>query len=174
MYCSYCGHPVPDDARFCGGCGKPIAGLPGARAGEARRRMAKHLPILALLWAVYSMLRILAGGTAIFAGSMFMLRILVHGYRPFGVHFLDWPASHAMLRDMVVGVGTGELLLGVLGLSAAWGLSQRETWGRLLTIVLGILALFRLPLGTALGIYTLWALIPREAAAEYKRPAAVN
>ncbi len=173
MYCSSCGNPVPDDARFCGRCGKPLAGRPGARDAVVRRRLARHLPILALLWAVYSLLRILAGFAALFAGSMFMLRILVHGYRPFGFHFLGWPGPHSVLRDLMLGMGTGELLLGILGLAAAWGLTRRETWARLLTIVLGILALFHLPAGTALGIYTIWVLVPRDAAAEYKRrPAA--
>jgi hypothetical protein len=36
-------------------------------------------------------------------------------------------------------------------------------------IVLGILALFHPPFGTALGIYTLWVLLPTESAAEYDR-----
>lgn len=174
MYCSNCGSSIPDDARFCGRCGKPIAGRAETRAAAAHRRLAKHLPILALLWIVYSLLRILAGTGAVFAGSMFMLGPLVHGYRPFGFHFLGWPFSHLMIRDIIFGMGAGELLLGVLGLAAGWGLSQRETWGRLLAIILGILALFRLPLGTAMGIYTLWVLVPRDAAAEYKRPAVMT
>jgi len=172
MYCSHCGSPSPDDARFCSRCGRRVAGTAAATDVVARQRLSRHLPILALLWAVYSLLRLLAGGAALFAGSMFMLRILVHGYRPFGFHFFRWPFSHSMLSDMITGIGVSELLLGVLGLAAGWGLSQRKIWGRLLAIVLGILALFRLPLGTALGIYTLWVLIPRDAATEYRRPAA--
>jgi len=36
-------------------------------------------------------------------------------------------------------------------------------------IVIGILAIFHPPFGTALGIYTLWVLLPADAAAEYDR-----
>ncbi len=34
---------------------------------------------------------------------------------------------------------------------------------------LGFLALLRFPLGTALGIYTLWVLLPEASAKEYER-----
>jgi hypothetical protein len=34
---------------------------------------------------------------------------------------------------------------------AGWGLLRREPWARVLTIVLSFLALFHIPLGTALG-----------------------
>jgi len=56
---------------------------------------------------------------------------------------------------------------GVLHLVLAWGLFERQPWARILGLVLGILALLRFPLGTALGIYTLWVLAPEESAREY-------
>jgi hypothetical protein len=37
----------------------------------------------------------------------------------------------------------------------------------MLTIVLAFIALFHVPFGTALGIYSLWVLLPAEADAEY-------
>src|SRR5262249_30270664 len=58
-------------------------------------------------------------------------------------------------------------LFGVLHLVLAWGLFERQPWARMLGLVLGILALIRFPLGTALGIYTLWVLAPEESAREY-------
>ena len=56
---------------------------------------------------------------------------------------------------------------GVLHLLLAWGLFERQPWARVLALVLGILALLRIPFGTALGIYTLWVLAPEESAHEY-------
>ena len=35
-------------------------------------------------------------------------------------------------------------------------------------VVLSILALFKIPLGTALGIYTLWVLAPAASEAEWR------
>jgi hypothetical protein len=39
----------------------------------------------------------------------------------------------------------------------------------MLGVVIGFLALLRFPLGTALGIYTLWVLLPEESGREYDR-----
>jgi hypothetical protein len=60
-------------------------------------------------------------------------------------------------------------MFGVLHLVLAWGLLERESWARMLGLVLGFLALLRFPLGTALGIYTLWVLLPEESGREYDR-----
>jgi hypothetical protein len=60
-------------------------------------------------------------------------------------------------------------LFGVLHLALARGLFEREPWARTLGIVMGFLALLRFPLGTALGIYTLWVMLPQESGAEYEQ-----
>jgi hypothetical protein len=54
------------------------------------------------------------------------------------------------------------------GLAAGWGLLERETWARPLALVLAVLSILDLPFGTALGAYTLWALLPEEAADQYR------
>jgi hypothetical protein len=38
----------------------------------------------------------------------------------------------------------------------------------MLGIVVGFLALLRMPFGTALGIYTLWVLLPESSGREYE------
>ena len=55
------------------------------------------------------------------------------------------------------------------GLLAGYGLLTLKPWARPLTIVLGVLDLFRFPLGTILGVYTLWVMLSTEGAAEFKR-----
>ena len=55
-----------------------------------------------------------------------------------------------------------------LGLLAGWGLLRREKWARILALVLAFVSLFtNIPLGTALGVYTLWVLLPSESEREY-------
>ncbi len=58
---------------------------------------------------------------------------------------------------------------GVIGLIAGWGLYERRSWARILAIVLAFLSLFHPPFGTAIGIYTLWVLMPAASEAEYQR-----
>jgi uncharacterized membrane protein (DUF2068 family) len=57
---------------------------------------------------------------------------------------------------------------GVLGIIAGWGLLDRQPWARTLAIVLGVINLIHIPFGTALGIYTLWVLLPAESEQEYR------
>jgi hypothetical protein len=44
----------------------------------------------------------------------------------------------------------------------------------MLAIIVGCLKLIDFPLGTALGIYTLWVLVPQGADEEYQRLARVG
>ena len=55
------------------------------------------------------------------------------------------------------------------GFVAGWGLLNREPWGRVLALVLGFLALIHVPFGTALGVYTLWVLLPAHSEEEYAK-----
>src|SRR5437870_5143834 len=64
-------------------------------------------------------------------------------------------------------LGATFLVVGAGGICVGWGLLQRQPWARTVAIVLGILALFHPPFGTALGIYTLWVLLAAESRGEY-------
>jgi len=50
------------------------------------------------------------------------------------------------------------MLLIVAGIS----LLKQKAWARLLTLILGILALFNFPIGTLIAIYTFWVLTSDE------------
>lgn len=52
---------------------------------------------------------------------------------------------------------------------SGWGLYTRTNWGRIMALIMGVLCLFRIPLGTALGIYTLIVLTKPEAAQVTRR-----
>jgi hypothetical protein len=60
---------------------------------------------------------------------------------------------------VAVAVGSFLILLGLPGIIGGWALLTGRSWGRPLVLVLGILSLFNIPIGTAVGIYTLWALL---------------
>jgi hypothetical protein len=65
----------------------------------------------------------------------------------------------------LVGTAVGALLvvLGLPGIAAGYGLLKRRPWARILAIVVGVLNLFNMPIGTAIGIYTLVILMQTEA-----------
>lgn len=60
------------------------------------------------------------------------------------------------------------ITLALPGFFAGYGLLKRRNWGRILAIVVGALNLFNIPIGTALGIYTLWVLTLDDATEYFK------
>jgi hypothetical protein len=53
-------------------------------------------------------------------------------------------------------------------LMVARGLMERKRWARMYAIVVGAISLLSYPLGTALGVYTLWVLLPESSENEYR------
>jgi hypothetical protein len=66
-------------------------------------------------------------------------------------------------------IGTVFLLLAGAQICVGWGLMQHQPWARIAAVILGILSLFHPPIGTALGIYTLWVLLSNNAGPEYEQ-----
>ena len=98
-----------------------------------------------------------------------------------GNAFLLMMGGLALFFFMGIGVMSGELeaagILTVVGMTglvffvalalpgifAGYGLLKRKSWARVLTLVLGVLNLFSFPVGTVIGVYTLWVLLQEEA-----------
>ena len=153
MYCDTCGAPMTEGQAYCPRCGKRMGAMP--LMPPARSRLAGHLRLLGILWLAMSAFRLLPGIILLFSGPFLIgvlppeVRHMVFGFASiFGVMFL-----------------AGSLL----GFAAGWGLLERKPWARTLTIVMGVLSLFDMPLGTALGIYTLWVLLPARSEEEFRQ-----
>ena len=54
-------------------------------------------------------------------------------------------------------------VLALPGLLAGYGLLKRKKWGQILGIVVGALSLFNIPVGMAIGAYTLFVLFQNSA-----------
>lgn len=156
MFCHACGARMEPTASFCASCGTSVGGAP-VIAPRPAGRIAGHARILGILWMVMSAFHLFPG-LALF--SLFGNNLW---FAPGDVPGL----VHALLR----GLGVIFLASGILGLVAGWGLLDRQPWARTLAIVLGCINLIHLPFGTALGVYTLWVLLPTESEQEYRRVA---
>jgi hypothetical protein len=78
------------------------------------------------------------------------------------------PAVTMWLHPLLMIVGWLILLKAAVGFITGWGLLQREDWARTMALVIGFIALINIPLGTALGVYTLWVLLPAQSDDEYR------
>lgn len=58
------------------------------------------------------------------------------------------------------------ILLALPGLIAGIGLLRRQSWARILALIVCILGLLEIPIGTALGIYGIYVLTRDETAAQ--------
>lgn len=112
--------------------------------------MRTHLNILAVLYLLTSIGEVLAG--------MALIGIASFGGMLTGDVFL-----FSLIAGLGSIVGFFLLMIGLPGLFLAYGLWRARSWARILGFVLGILNLFNPPIGTLLGIYTLWALTRDEA-----------
>ncbi|MGC2526901.1 MAG: hypothetical protein WA639_04090 [Candidatus Acidiferrum sp.] len=144
---------------------------PARIAGDGRVR--RNLNIVAGFWIAAGLLRLLAfGGLLMFRGLLFN-----SGWDWMGTG--GWPFSGAFgIKPFLIGglISGGAMLalFAVAYLVFAWGLLERQPWARMLGIVLAFLALLRIPFGTALGIYTLWVLLPESSGREYDALAGVS
>ncbi|HVP50046.1 MAG TPA: zinc ribbon domain-containing protein [Candidatus Bathyarchaeia archaeon] len=158
MFCDRCGAEVQPQQRFCGSCGKDFA-APVAPIYVGRVR--EHIRLVAVLWLVLSAMSAVAG---------LFLWILSHSLFPH-LHEMGAPPDVPVefLSSLFGMLAVAILLKSAAGFIAGWGLLRRELWARTLTIVLSFLALLNIPLGTALGIYSLWVFMAPASEAEYQR-----
>ena len=158
MFCDVCGTELGAGQQFCSRCGKKV--VAGTSLAYPRPgRVQEHIRLLGILWLAVSALNAVAGaGTLVFANA-----ILPHLGEMGGP-----PVPEGFLRPIGNVFAFYLLAKAVLGFAAGWGLLQRESWARMLTLVLSFFALFHVPFGTALGIYSLWVLLPGPSEKEYE------
>jgi hypothetical protein len=177
MVCQACGSAVEQGGRFCPHCGAQIVAAappPGQPPQYASYpayapipyipRVQRHLQTLGTLWCVYALYRIVSG---IFGLFVFRAITWHHRWNP------DWPLNrwgdywgHGWMH-MVPFLIAMMITASLFGLFVGYSLLTRQTWGRILAIVAGVVVLFKPLLGTALGIYTLWVLAPTPSGMEY-------
>ena len=163
MFCHVCGGRIQPGQQHCGVCGTAVGGFQAPQGvTPARSRVASHVRNLGIVWIVFSALRVLPV-------------IGMHWLRPFG--FGEgapyWGGFPGHLLGILHVLAAVSALLGLLGILVGWGLLTRQPWARVVAIVFGCIALVHIPFGTALGVYTLWVLLPAESEREYRQTARV-
>jgi hypothetical protein len=123
-----------------------------------QRDLQQHVAILGWLYVV---------GHAIFLVIGAFVFVLLVGLAP----VTHEPEPMWVLTLVGTTVGLLMAALGLPGLLAGWGLLTRKPWARVLAIVVGILGLINVPIGTAIGLYTLWVLTQPAATDYFAAPA---
>lgn len=59
-------------------------------------------------------------------------------------------------------IGFFLLILSIPGIIGGIGIFKRKEWARILVLVLSALHLLNIPIGTAIGAYSIWVLVQKE------------
>jgi hypothetical protein len=118
--------------------------------------MEKHINVVGVLYIVLSVLSFLGAFTV-----YFLLRLIGN--------FADDHDATMVLNIIANVLSIILVVLAIPGLIGGIGLIKRKNWARILVLILSILNLVNFPIGTAIGIYALWALLQPEVAAVFER-----
>ena len=117
--------------------------------------MERHINVVAALQIGYSILG-LAIGVILFT--------LFH----FIGDFVDEHEAEFVLSIIANILITMFAILSIPGIIAGIGLFKRKEWARILTLILSVLHLLSFPIGTAVGVYSIWALVQPENVEAFK------
>ncbi|MFQ6108704.1 MAG: hypothetical protein ACE5L7_04025 [Candidatus Aminicenantales bacterium] len=119
--------------------------------------MERHVDVIGALWIAMGAIGVIFG-----LGTFGVL---------FGVSFIPDMGHEAPIILRVVGLSVG-LFIVVLSapeIIAGIGLLKRLEWARILALVVAFFNLLNIPLGTALGVYSLVILLKEETALLFRR-----
>lgn len=117
--------------------------------------MEKHINIVAALHIGLSILGILMGIVA------FTVLTLIGDFSQ------DQEAQ--VVLSVIARILVGFMVfLSIPGLIAGIGLLKRKEWARILTLIISVISLLNFPLGTAVGVYSIWALVQPDVVDHFK------
>jgi hypothetical protein len=158
MFCNSCGSPIAPDQSICSNCGRSTTGARVASA--ARTRVAEHVHLLAILWFVVGSFWLIPAVIMGVLAAVITVPLALHGADK--IAFVFAPGIFVILCIVF-------LVSSALRFVAGWGLLKMQPWGRTFALVMGFLGLIHPPFDTALGIYTLFVLLPDAAGDEYRQ-----
>jgi hypothetical protein len=124
--------------------------------------MEKHISLVGILNIVYNALGIIGA---------FVLFAIAIGFRYFfelisrcGHHGMDEipPEVMDILPFILSIIGILILTFSIIGIIGAVGVLKKKEWGRIIMLVTSFFNLIRMPLGTVLGVYSIWVLLNDE------------
>lgn len=118
--------------------------------------MERHINVVAALQIGYSILGLIIG---ILLFTLFhLIGDFVDEYK---TEFVLSVVANVMISMFAI--------LSIPGIIAGMGLFKRKEWARILTLILSVLHLLSFPIGTVVGVYSIWALVQPENIEAFKK-----
>jgi hypothetical protein len=122
--------------------------------------MENHVKAVGILWIVKGALGLLAG---------FLILSILLGIGVFAGIASGDEIVLPILASIGIFIGAILGLLSIPEIIAGVGIMKYKQWARILGLVVGALNLMDIPFGTALGIYSFWALLKDETTALFEQ-----
>lgn len=157
MYCSACGQGLVPGQQVCPQCGRPVSApvpsIPLVPNLEFQvQAYAGRIRALSIVWFIYGGLSLAFSVAGLFFANAFLRGDFgPWAHEPWAPHFFGPPLIHLFWGFLIV--------RSALAFIAGWGLMEHAPWGRVVAIVAAIFSLLKIPIGTALGIWTLVSLL---------------
>lgn len=84
--------------------------------------------------------------------------------------FVDDPVASKVLPIIASVAIWVVFIFSIPGIVAGIGLFKRKEWARILALILSVIKLLNIPIGTAVGGYSIWVLVQDESVALFKPP----
>jgi hypothetical protein len=92
----------------------------------------------------------------------FMLAIILYSLLNVIGNFIGEPEPGIILSIVANTLAIFLFILSIPGFIAGLGLFKYKEWARILILIISALKLLSFPIGTAVGIYSIWALVQKE------------
>ena len=117
--------------------------------------MEKHINVVAALHIGFSILGVFIGG---------LIFVLLHFVGDI-TNDTDAETVLSIIANVLI---VFLFVVSLPGIVAGIGLFKRKEWARILTLILSVIDLVNFPLGTAVGAYSIWALVQPEVVEHFK------
>ena len=124
--------------------------------------MEKHISLVGILNIVYEFFALI-GACVLFAialGFRYFFELLSR-YNHHGMDEIP-PEVMDIFPIILTTIGILILVFSIIGIIGAIGVIKRKEWGRIMVLVISFFNLIHIPLGTVLGVYSIWVLLNDE------------
>lgn len=92
----------------------------------------------------------------------FLLSIVIYSVLNLIGNFVDEKEAQVVLSIVANVVAISLFVLSIPGLIGGIGLFKFKEWARILVLIVSALKLLNFPIGTAVGVYSIWVLVQKE------------
>jgi hypothetical protein len=124
--------------------------------------MEKHITLVGILNIVYRAIAII-GAIVLFLisyGFSFIMR-MISRFDHTDMQEVT-PEVFCFIQTILTIIGILILIFAVAGIIGSIGVLKRKEWGRITLLIVSFFSLLSIPLGTILGVYSIWVLLNDE------------